>query len=61
MTEDEVAKIAFAAVVTAINELRADMSSEDCERFVVGFPGFIEVNGNRYEFIKIANPTSAYS
>jgi hypothetical protein len=51
MTEEEIAKIAYAQIIKAIEEVREDY----VEHFDLGFPSTVEVNGTIYRFSKIPN------
>jgi hypothetical protein len=62
--EREIAKIAFAAVVTAIDELRNQNNwSDEDEKIVMGIeiPGSIIVGGHCYQFCELASNTASSS
>ena len=51
MKEEDLAKIAYAAVIKAIDDLRND-NSENGDYEGIGFPSTMEVNGNRFGFVR---------
>lgn len=52
MTEEDIAKMAYAEIIKAVREIREDMSQEDGEKFVVHFPESIQINKTIYKFSK---------
>ena len=49
MKEEDVAKVAFATIVRAIDNLR----SEDTDYKTIEYPTCVYVNGHRYDFLQI--------